>query len=286
MAADCKLGRGAASRFHLLTGDALISLPKARREDGAPCKDMSRIGLVAGPGCMQWGRVFASKKRPGLQNKHRSSMSVQFADGRSIAFVVEGVLQRRRKLQRQVLVRVAGSEAVGSWRAVRGASWAMRDVCCFTQCDGDRHQASHTAPPCDRTAWFALPADDCSWRARMGCSGKRSHCDGRCQPIDAARTAVASNTRPLARRQERAGNERSHLKPCAVGGGREGRGDRGIESFRDPKRAHDTERVAAYCRWALRRPTAILGNNGTAARSTAYLLTAAKTSVGFNLLQN
>ena len=208
MAADCKLGRGAASRFHLLTGDALISLPKARREDGAPCKDMSRIGLVAGPGCMQWGRVFASKKRPGLQNKHRSSMSVQFADGRSIAFVVEGVLQRRRKLQRQVLVRVAGSEAVGSWRAVRGASWAMRDVCCFTQCDGDRHQASHTAPPCDRTAWFALPADDCSWRARMGCSGKRSHCDGRCQPIDAARTAVASKTPATRKAQEHAGKKR------------------------------------------------------------------------------
>ena len=221
MAADCKLGRGAASRFHLLTGDALISLPKARREDGAPCKDMSRIGLVAGPGCMQWGRVFASKKRPGLQNKHRSSMSVQFADGRSIAFVVEGVLQRRRKLQRQVLVRVAGSEAVGSWRAVRGASWAMRDVCCFTQCDGDRHQASHTAPPCDRTAWFALPADDCSWRARMGCSGKRSHCDGRCQPIDAARTAVASKTPATRKAQERTGNNASVSKPCAGGGGRQ-----------------------------------------------------------------
>ena len=168
MAADCKLGSGAASRFHLLSGDALISLPKARREDGAPCKDMSRIGLVAGPGCMQWGRVFASKKRPGLQNKHRGSMSVQFADGRSIAFVVEGVLRRRRKLQRQVLVRVAGSEAVGSWRAVRGANWAMRDVCCFTQCDGDRHQASHTAPPCDRTAWCAPSMDDCSWREAKG----------------------------------------------------------------------------------------------------------------------
>ena len=193
MAADCKLGRGAASRFHLLTGDALISLPKARREDGAPCKDMSQIGLVAGTGCMQWGRVFASKKRPGLQNKHRSSMSVQFADGRSIAFVVEGVLQRRRKLQRQVLVRVAGTEAVGSWRAVRSASWAMRTNRCGTQCDYDRHPASHGAFPCDRRAAKLLPANDCNWRARMGCSGKQSHCDRRSETKHAMRTAVTSD---------------------------------------------------------------------------------------------
>ena len=124
-------------------------------------------------------------------------------------------------------MRVAGTEAVGSWRAVRSASWAMRTNRCCTQCDCDRHPASHGAFPCDRRAAKLLPANDCNWRARMGCSGKRSHCDGRSESSRGPDSGGEQN--PRHSEGARARWQRAQLRQAVRWRGRQGgRGDRGI----------------------------------------------------------